>query len=73
MAHQATLRHESPRISCQKSVILSERSESKDLYLLFAKLTFNRAGGFSPQNECRIGRPLGPGLAARGGKTQSQL
>jgi hypothetical protein len=43
MALRATLRHESLRISCQKSVIQSERSESKDLVLLFGKLTFNRA------------------------------
>ena len=44
MAHRATLRHENRRIFRPSSVILSERSESKDLYLLFGKLTFNRAG-----------------------------
>ena len=43
MSLRDNLRPESLRISCQKSVILSERSESKDLYLLFGNLTFNRA------------------------------
>jgi hypothetical protein len=51
MAHRATLRHENRRIFRQSSVILSERSESKDLYLLFGMLTFNRAVLYGKEEE----------------------